>query len=298
MREAFPSLPSGSPSIVHRAACRRDRDTTSDEVDHHHVRLHNNSYALDSATKPALQPLCRNDTIPTIHSLSRQASSSRYHKRSPAGATAAAHHLKQHPPTNATADAAVTGVLSSLSAVTTASTTGSAVTGHHATVSPACVVATPVATDATTAGTAGRSSVYSTPECAGKATATATHPGDLEELQSVLQFPEEVALRLTDAEYQLFYRVPPINFMKHVILVQQNDKYPAMGSRSGSSPAAAAAATSMVDEEAAATTATSNSPEEPTELPVWSLIKRFDEVGTLIMLFFVCSSVICYIVIN
>lgn len=34
-----------------------------------------------------------------------------------------------------------------------------------------------------------------------------THPGDLEELQSVLHFPEEVALRITDAEYQLFYQV-------------------------------------------------------------------------------------------
>lgn len=29
----------------------------------------------------------------------------------------------------------------------------------------------------------------------------------LEELQSVLHFPEEVALRITDAEYQLFYQV-------------------------------------------------------------------------------------------
>lgn len=34
-----------------------------------------------------------------------------------------------------------------------------------------------------------------------------SHPGDLEELQSILHFPEEVALRLTDAEYQLFYQV-------------------------------------------------------------------------------------------
>lgn len=34
-----------------------------------------------------------------------------------------------------------------------------------------------------------------------------SHPGELEELQSILHFPEEVALRLTDAEYQLFYQV-------------------------------------------------------------------------------------------
>lgn len=34
-----------------------------------------------------------------------------------------------------------------------------------------------------------------------------SHPGELEELQHVLHFPEEVALRITDAEYQLFYQV-------------------------------------------------------------------------------------------
>lgn len=32
-------------------------------------------------------------------------------------------------------------------------------------------------------------------------------PAELEELQSILHFPEEVALRITDAEYQLFYQV-------------------------------------------------------------------------------------------
>ncbi|XP_037922568.1 1-phosphatidylinositol 4,5-bisphosphate phosphodiesterase epsilon-1-like [Hermetia illucens] len=50
-----------------------------------------------------------------------------------------------------------------------------------------------------------------------------SHPGDLEELQSVLHFPEEVALRLTDAEYQLFYQVPPVDYFKHVILELQNE---------------------------------------------------------------------------
>lgn len=32
-------------------------------------------------------------------------------------------------------------------------------------------------------------------------------PGELEELRNILHFPEEVALRLTDSEYQLFYQV-------------------------------------------------------------------------------------------
>lgn len=31
--------------------------------------------------------------------------------------------------------------------------------------------------------------------------------GELEELQNILHFPEEVALRITDTEYQLFYQV-------------------------------------------------------------------------------------------
>lgn len=43
-----------------------------------------------------------------------------------------------------------------------------------------------------------------TPESAISAN---SYPGELEELQSVLHFPEEVALRITDAEYQLFYKV-------------------------------------------------------------------------------------------
>lgn len=41
----------------------------------------------------------------------------------------------------------------------------------------------------------------------GSVVAAPTFPGELEELQSVLHFPEEVALRITDAEYQLFYQV-------------------------------------------------------------------------------------------
>lgn len=38
-------------------------------------------------------------------------------------------------------------------------------------------------------------------------TSSAPFSSDLEELQNILHFPEEVALRLTDAEYQLYYQV-------------------------------------------------------------------------------------------
>ncbi|XP_064077346.1 1-phosphatidylinositol 4,5-bisphosphate phosphodiesterase epsilon-1-like isoform X2 [Macrobrachium nipponense] len=39
---------------------------------------------------------------------------------------------------------------------------------------------------------------------------------ELEQLQKLLHFPEEVALRLTEVEYELFYRVPPIAYIRHV----------------------------------------------------------------------------------
>ncbi|KAK4312307.1 hypothetical protein Pmani_016237, partial [Petrolisthes manimaculis] len=39
---------------------------------------------------------------------------------------------------------------------------------------------------------------------------------ELEILQRLLHFPEEVALRLTEGEYDLYYRVPPIAYIRHV----------------------------------------------------------------------------------
>lgn len=41
---------------------------------------------------------------------------------------------------------------------------------------------------------------------------------ELEELQDLLHFPEEVALRLADSEYELFYQVAPIEFLRQVTL--------------------------------------------------------------------------------
>ncbi|KAF7286706.1 hypothetical protein GWI33_004332 [Rhynchophorus ferrugineus] len=42
------------------------------------------------------------------------------------------------------------------------------------------------------------------------------HCAELEELEELLHFPEEVALRLADTEYQLFYQVPPIDYLRQV----------------------------------------------------------------------------------
>ncbi|XP_076030317.1 1-phosphatidylinositol 4,5-bisphosphate phosphodiesterase epsilon-1-like isoform X2 [Oratosquilla oratoria] len=39
---------------------------------------------------------------------------------------------------------------------------------------------------------------------------------ELERLQKILHFPEEVALQLTQVEYELFYRVPAIAYVRHV----------------------------------------------------------------------------------
>ncbi|CAB3224472.1 unnamed protein product [Arctia plantaginis] len=39
---------------------------------------------------------------------------------------------------------------------------------------------------------------------------------ELASLRTFLHFPEEVALRLTDTEYQLFYQVAPIDYLRQV----------------------------------------------------------------------------------
>lgn len=60
---------------------------------------------------------------------------------------------------------------------------------------------------------------------------------ELETLQKLLHFPEEVALRLADAEYHLFYQVQPIDYLRHVTL----DLGVAGGGASGAAGAAGAA---------------------------------------------------------
>ncbi|ROT68308.1 1-phosphatidylinositol-4,5-bisphosphate phosphodiesterase epsilon-1 [Penaeus vannamei] len=42
------------------------------------------------------------------------------------------------------------------------------------------------------------------------------YSAELERLQKLLHFPEEVALQLTEVEYELYYRVPPIAYVRHV----------------------------------------------------------------------------------
>lgn len=42
------------------------------------------------------------------------------------------------------------------------------------------------------------------------------YKGELESLQSIFHFPEEVALRLSETEYELFYSVQPIDYVRHI----------------------------------------------------------------------------------
>lgn len=86
-------------------------------------------------------------------------------------------------------------------------------------------------------------------------TAQTSYCAELEELQELLHFPEEVALRLADTEYQLFYQVPPIDYLRQVTA----DLGGATGTSEGSSLSGGTSSTSKSS--------------------VSTLIKRFNEVS-------------------
>ena len=43
-----------------------------------------------------------------------------------------------------------------------------------------------------------------------------TFSEELQQLQKILQFPEEVALHLTDTEHALFQRVRPVDYIRQI----------------------------------------------------------------------------------
>ncbi|XP_049820565.1 1-phosphatidylinositol 4,5-bisphosphate phosphodiesterase epsilon-1-like isoform X2 [Aethina tumida] len=110
------------------------------------------------------------------------------------------------------------------------------------------------------------------------ASAQTTHCAELEELQELLHFPEEVALRLADTEYQLFYQVPPIDYLRQVTLDLG-------GSTAGGAPTPASAASAEAQTQTIApnaTTATAAATASATgnrSSSVATLIKRFNEVS-------------------
>jgi phosphatidylinositol phospholipase C epsilon len=96
------------------------------------------------------------------------------------------------------------------------------------------------------------------------------HSEELEALQKLLHFPEEVALRLADTEYHLFYQVPPIDYLRQVTLD--------LGGSTSDVPTPASGPGS-VDHPHQPTTESATSASASAARPsVRSLIKRFNEV--------------------
>ncbi|CAH0559692.1 unnamed protein product [Brassicogethes aeneus] len=96
------------------------------------------------------------------------------------------------------------------------------------------------------------------------------HCTDLEELQELLHFPEEVALRLADFEYQLFYQVPPIDYLRQVTID--------LGGTTGSGASGPSAST--VDSQTQTPPAGGGTSATPSRgSSVVKLIRRFNEVS-------------------
>ncbi|CAK9829884.1 1-phosphatidylinositol 4,5-bisphosphate phosphodiesterase epsilon-1 [Anthophora retusa] len=102
---------------------------------------------------------------------------------------------------------------------------------------------------------------------------------ELEDLHKLLHFPEEVALRLTETEYQLFYQVPPQEYLRHVAQDQNTQKPPARPppspSRSYSIPTTTNSWTQTEEE--------SNWPVPHLFSSVQKLITRFSEVSSWVI---------------
>lgn len=98
---------------------------------------------------------------------------------------------------------------------------------------------------------------------------------ELEDLHKLLHFPEEVALRLTESEYQLFYQVPPYEYLRHVeqdqtTLPKPPARPPPSSSHSCSNPRTTNSSTQTEDE--------SSWPVATVFSSVQVLINRFHEV--------------------
>ncbi|KAG8224033.1 hypothetical protein J437_LFUL001110 [Ladona fulva] len=92
------------------------------------------------------------------------------------------------------------------------------------------------------------------------------HAEELESLQRMLHFPEEVALRLAVTERKLFREAPPEDYLRHVTLdTGPPDRSSASSSLQKGSP--------TEDEE-------SSEPSQPQETSVHALVRRFTEVSS------------------
>ncbi|XP_058116355.1 1-phosphatidylinositol 4,5-bisphosphate phosphodiesterase epsilon-1-like [Anopheles ziemanni] len=113
---------------------------------------------------------------------------------------------------------------------TTAAATAAAATAATASVSSSSSAAHQqhsVAASASAAAATFSTTAATSIASGGPALASATSvpfSGELEELQNILHFPEEVALRITDMEYQLFYQVSPVDFINDAIHELQKER--------------------------------------------------------------------------
>lgn len=102
---------------------------------------------------------------------------------------------------------------------------------------------------------------------------------ELEDLQKLLHFPEEVALRLAETEYQLFYQVPPSEYLRHVtqdlsaLSQKQSSARASTSPEHSSSKYCTTNSSTQTEEEASWPTATGTT-------TVQTLINRFNEVPT------------------
>lgn len=100
------------------------------------------------------------------------------------------------------------------------------------------------------------------------------HSEELEALQKLLHFPEEVALRLADTEYHLFYQVPPIDYLRQVTLD--------LGGGIGDVPTPVSGPGPSEHSPQPATESATSASASAARPSVRSLIKRFNEVQNLV----------------
>lgn len=124
------------------------------------------------------------------------------------------------------------------------------------------------------AQTSGKSKVlYGSEPLSTTAGSNLSNCEELELLHTMLHFPEEVALRLAELDYELFYRVAPVDYIQHITLclnqINLDEQQTAAGSSRG------AKANSQQTAAAQRTAATSSK-----AYTVQDLIRRFNFIST------------------
>jgi hypothetical protein len=105
---------------------------------------------------------------------------------------------------------------------------------------------------------------------------------ELEMLQTMLHFPEEVALRLAEVDHELFYSVQPVDFVRHITC-------------SLSSPSPSASSADLYNTTNLSCTTSSGQPTSSViagRATVHDLIRRFNEVSNQTIDMFTCQTLV------